>query len=75
MYCVIAAICLPAPDRYVAVKRIEVHSVTNAPYSLGREQSCSTADEAVENYLAARGAIENCIPNEPQRFYSWMKAC
>src|SRR5580693_4148488 len=64
----LAGIGLPSSDRGIDVKWVDLQSTAYAPDSLGGDQRRAAAEKAIEHDLAAGGAVQECIGNQPHRF-------
>src|ERR1700730_17960840 len=60
---------LPAADRRIDIKRVELDAVTEAADALGSDQGAAAAEERVEHDIAAGGAIEDSVSDQTDRLH------
>src|SRR5579863_8230656 len=74
IHCNISGVRLPATDRRIHVKRIDLDAMTDATYYLGGNQGSARAQEAVQDKIAASGAVEQSVRHQSDWFHSWMQS-
>jgi hypothetical protein len=64
---VFTAMGLPAPDRRVDVKRVNLQAAAHSPDALGGDKGCPAPQKAIEDNLAAGGAVQQRIGDKLHR--------
>jgi hypothetical protein len=70
---IIAGVRLPTANDRVDVDRVELHSETAASHTLGGDHAGAAPDESIKYDLAARGAIEDGVCDQPHGFDGGME--
>src|ERR1700682_509970 len=69
----IPGVLLPTSDSHTDIARVDFHAVTETANSFGSNEGAAGAEKAIQNDVAARGAIHDGISNERYRFHRGMR--
>src|ERR1700680_88354 len=69
----IARMFLPAANGNVDIERIDFDAMADAAHALSRNQRAAGTEKAVQDNIAAGGAVEESIGHKRDRFDSGMK--
>ena len=64
---------LPTPQGLVAIDRIDFDQACLSTGSFARNQRRAASAKAVENEIAAPGAVQNGVGHQRHRLHSWMR--